>query len=281
MYQRLVKWYIRSSNLAPYSTARSCETRNNCFIFCISSYFTFYSSKSLASYRNFVTLFDTICVRKVEYVVRGWRQVLRETPGVAWVLKCLTSRRRARAEWRNRLRGRSSFTCIDQSLEVCEFVKTWCRTDKVACSLIIQDDSCVVFSAIQGRFMTSPSTGRLYPAPTTQPSQFQCLCEGEVQLRVWASYLHRHQSHCVLPSRLCAVMGKPRSCHSWGRLLLTAEAWVRAQITPYGICCGCSGAEIGFSPSPSVLSCQYYSTVALLFLHVSWWMDQFPPSRRQ
>jgi hypothetical protein len=44
---------------------------------------------------------------------------------------------------------------------------------------------------------------------------------------------------------------------------LTAESWVRALVNACGICGGESGIETGFSPSSSVLPCQYHSTVVL------------------
>jgi hypothetical protein len=50
---------------------------------------------------------------------------------------------------------------------------------------------------------------------------------------------------------------------------LTAEARVRARVNPCGIYGGQSGIGTGFSPSSSVLPCQYHSTVALQ-THIVW-----------
>jgi len=47
-----------------------------------------------------------------------------------------------------------------------------------------------------------------------------------------------------------------------------AEAWVRAQVSPCAIYIGESGAGTGFSPSSSLFSCKYHSTMAL-HAHIS------------
>jgi len=43
---------------------------------------------------------------------------------------------------------------------------------------------------------------------------------------------------------------------------VTTEAPVRSHVSPCDICYGQSGTETGFSPSSSVLPCQYHSTNA-------------------
>jgi hypothetical protein len=59
--------------------------------------------------------------------------------------------------------------------------------------------------------------------------------------------------------------------HVVSRRHLTAEARVRARVNPCVICGGQSGIGTGFSPSSSVLPCQYHSTVALQ-THIIWGM---------
>jgi hypothetical protein len=44
---------------------------------------------------------------------------------------------------------------------------------------------------------------------------------------------------------------------------VTAEAWVRALVSPCGIYGGQSSTRTGFPPSSSVLPWQYHSTVVL------------------
>jgi len=56
---------------------------------------------------------------------------------------------------------------------------------------------------------------------------------------------------------------RPAKAQAISRQHLTAEAWVRAPVSPFGIYGGQSGTGIGFSSSSSIFSCQHHSTVAL------------------
>jgi len=57
------------------------------------------------------------------------------------------------------------------------------------------------------------------------------------------------------------VMAQADSCRP-----LTAEVWVRSQVSPSEICGAQSGTVTGFSPSSSVSPCQYYSTYSFIYL---------------
>jgi hypothetical protein len=63
-----------------------------------------------------------------------------------------------------------------------------------------------------------------------------------------------------------------RSTEVVSRRLLAAESRVRTRVNPCVICGGQSGTGTGFSPSSSVLPCQYHSTV-ILHIHVIWGMN--------
>jgi hypothetical protein len=49
---------------------------------------------------------------------------------------------------------------------------------------------------------------------------------------------------------------------------LTSKSQVRARVIPCGICGGQSGTGTGFSPSWSVVTCQYNFTIALRAHHM-------------
>jgi hypothetical protein len=58
-------------------------------------------------------------------------------------------------------------------------------------------------------------------------------------------------------------------------LPLTAEARVRARLSPRRICGGNRSIGTDFSPSSSVIPCQYHSTVTL-HIHIIWGMNNRP-----
>jgi hypothetical protein len=58
------------------------------------------------------------------------------------------------------------------------------------------------------------------------------------------------------------------------RQLLSAEAWVRSQVSPRGICNGWSGIWTGYSPSPSASLISIIP--ALLNIHTHIWARQRP-----
>jgi hypothetical protein len=60
---------------------------------------------------------------------------------------------------------------------------------------------------------------------------------------------------------------------------LTTETRLRARVTPCGIYGRPSGVETGFTPSSSVLPCQYNSTV-VLHTHCIWGMNNKPVGGR-
>jgi hypothetical protein len=59
------------------------------------------------------------------------------------------------------------------------------------------------------------------------------------------------------------VYGDRAMAQVFSRRPITTEARVRARVNPCGIYDRRSGTGTGFSPSSSVLPCQYHSTVAL------------------
>jgi hypothetical protein len=61
------------------------------------------------------------------------------------------------------------------------------------------------------------------------------------------------------------------------RRTLTAKTRVCVRVSPCGIFSGHSGTGTGFSPSSSVFTCQYRSTVPLC-THIMWGMDNRPVS---
>jgi hypothetical protein len=60
-------------------------------------------------------------------------------------------------------------------------------------------------------------------------------------------------------------------------LRLTAESRVHTRFNPCGMCGGQSGTGADFSPTTSVFTCQYHSTVAL-HTHIIWGMNNMSVS---
>jgi hypothetical protein len=77
------------------------------------------------------------------------------------------------------------------------------------------------------------------------------------------SKLDCSRSTCWTP-RLLTPLYSRAMAQAVSRRPPTAEAPVRSRVSPSGICGGQSGTETVFSPSTSVLPCQFHSTCAPL-----------------
>jgi hypothetical protein len=79
-------------------------------------------------------------------------------------------------------------------------------------------------------------------------------CRRRTKAIIWNSFYSLWLNHTQGRAMVQAVSRRP----------LTAEARVRSRASPCGICGGQSGTGTGFSPSTSVLPCQFHSTGAPL-----------------
>ena len=71
----------------------------------------------------------------------------------------------------------------------------------------------------------------------------------------------RYELNVELPVRLIFVSKFRAMSQADSRMFHTVETQVRFQFNPCEVCVGQSGSEEGFSPSNSVLSCQYPSSI--------------------
>lgn len=176
------------------------NTPKNCSLLRIFSAFSHYS-----------------CFRKVDYVVRGWKLVIKERHPASrgfWNAWHHAGARglNGRIDYEVGLHSLVRYLCIDQSQQVWESVKTGRCTVGKAASFSSRMSVPLHFLLSKGGFGLS-SIERLFIscAPTSHLlSHFLSLCEGEVQLYFWTSYLHRQQSHCALPGPSIYLYGKAK-----------------------------------------------------------------------